>query len=352
MVNLYRLQKKWPEAINQARAAQSAFSGNVQVRDTLGRVYLESGDVNNSVATYRDAVKAFPNSAPMQAAYASVATMVKDYPTAQAALTKAISLDPTNGDLKAGLVAVIYAAKGPDAALAQAKTIPNANSTNRLGEQLVADVLLKSGKRDDAIAFLEKAQATNPNPNLTLKLASIYETDPDLKRSISLLERWTKDHKDDLAARVQLAQYYGRIRNYQAARTAFERLASERPSDAIMLNNLAWLYARTNDPRARQTAEKALQLAPNAPQIADTLGWIIAMQGDYENAMKHLQTALNSLPNDPDVQYHYALALSRNKPADAKIMLQKALASNADFESKTDAQQLLNRLGQPQQTTR
>ena len=62
--------------------------------------------------------------------------------------------------------------------------------------------------------------------------------------------------------------------------------------------------------------------------------------------------ALNNMPNDPDVQYHYALALSKtNKPADARAMLQKALASNTDFDGKADAQQLLTRLGQ-QQTTR
>jgi Flp pilus assembly protein TadD len=143
------------------------------------------------------------------------------------------------------------------------------------------------------------------------------------------------------------------VRNYPAARTAFEQLASERPSDPIVLNNLAWLYARANDPKARPTAEKAYQLAPNAPQVADTLGWIMTTQGDSANAMKYLDMALNSLPNDPDVQYHYALALSRNnKPADARVILQKVLASNADFESKTEAQQLLTRLAQPQPATR
>jgi len=353
LVNVYRLQKKWPEAINQARAALSSFSGDIAVRDMLGHVYLDAGDLNNSVATYRDAVKAFPNSVPMQASYATVAAMAKDYPTAEAALTKAISLDPSDEDLKAGLVGVVYAAKGPDAALAQVKNLPNSNPGNRLGDLLTADVLVKSGKRPEAIAFLEKAQAANPNPNVALKLASLYETDPDLKRSIGLLERWTKDHKDDVLLRLQLAQYYGRVHNYPAARAAFEQLASERPSDAIILNNLAWLYGRANDPKARPMAERAYQLAPNSPQVADTLGWVMTTQGDAVNAMRYLQVALNAMPNDPDVQYHYALALSRNNKADdARIMLQKVLTPNADFESKSDAQQLLNRLGQPQQTTR
>jgi Flp pilus assembly protein TadD len=178
-------------------------------------------------------------------------------------------------------------------------------------------------------------------------LASVYETDTDVKQSIGVLERWSKDHKTDVNARVQLAQYYGKARNYTAARTQFEQLAAERPSDAAVLNNLAWLYGRTNDAKARPTAEKAFQLAPTSPQIADTLGWIMTTQGDATNAMKYLQMALNSLPNDPDVQYHYALALSRNnKAADARAMLQKALASKTDFDSKAEAQQLLSRLGQ------
>ena len=184
-------------------------------------------------------------------------------------------------------------------------------------------------------------------------MAGLYETDPDLKRSIGVLERWTKDHKDDVLLRLQLAQYYGRVRNYPAARAAFEQLANERPSDAVILNNLAWLYGRTNDPKARPMAERAYQLAPNSPQVADTLGWVLTTQGDAVNAMRYLQVALNGMPNDPDVQYHYALALSRNNKADdARIILQKVLAPNADFESKGDAQQLLTRLGQPQQTTR
>jgi Flp pilus assembly protein TadD len=151
-----------------------------------------------------------------------------------------------------------------------------------------------------------------------------------------------------MAARMLLAQYYGRVRNYPAARAAYEQLASARPSDPAVLNNLAWLYGRMKDPRARQTAEKAFQLAPNAPQIADTLGWIMTIQGNSADAMTHLDMALKNLPDDPDVQYHYALAVSGNKPADARVMLQKALASKVDFESKADAQQLLNRLGPPQ----
>jgi Tfp pilus assembly protein PilF len=166
-----------------------------------------------------------------------------------------------------------------------------------------------------------------------------------MKSSIAVLEGWTKNHPADVAPRFQLAQTYGLMRNYAAARVEFEKLAAERPSDAVVLNNLAWVYAKTNDGKARKTAERAYQLAPESPEVADTLGWIMTAQGDAANAMKYLQLALDRLPQNLDVQYHYAIALSRtNKPGEARAMLQKVLASNSDFDGKAEAKQLLDRL--------
>jgi hypothetical protein len=90
------------------------------------------------------------------------------------------------------MVALIYTAKGADAALARAKSFANPNSAVPVSDMLVADVMVKNGKRAEAAAYLEKVLSSNPSSNLALKLASVYETDADLKRPIALLERWTK----------------------------------------------------------------------------------------------------------------------------------------------------------------
>ena len=342
MVTLYQIQKRWPEAIKEARALQIAFSGNIEVRDTLGRVYLGSGDLANSVATYRDAVKAFPNSALLQSNYGTSLAQAKDYPGAIAALSKATALDPRDDRLKNALVSVTYDAKGPEAALAMARSF---SKDGLIGDALTAGVLEKSGKRGEAIALLEKQLAANPSMPVAFQLAELYERNNDMRRALAGLEAWAKNHPADSEPRMILAQAYGRARNYSQAQAVFEKLAIERPNDMVVLNNLAWLYGRTNDPRARKMAEKAFQLAPDVPAVSDTLGWIMTNQGDVSNAMKYLQTALDGLPGNPDVQYHFALALSKsNKVGDARAMLQKALAAKDDFESKADAKQLLDRL--------
>ena len=239
-------------------------------------------------------------------------------------------------------MSVTYDGKGPDAALAAAKAF---SKDGPIGDILAADVLAKNGKSAEGIALLEKAQAARPSYPLVSKLVELNERNKDMKRAVAVLDGWTKAHPADARARVDIAQLYVRARNYNLAQAMFEKLAAERPNDVIVLNNLAWLYGRTNDPRGRKMAEKAYQLAPDVPAIADTLGWIMTTQGDAPNAMKYLQAALDGLPGNPDVQYHVALAMSKNnKVGDARVLLQKALASKDDFDSKTDAKQLLDRL--------
>lgn len=345
LVALYEAQKKWPEAIKEARAAASAFSGNGDVRETLGRVYAKSGDLANSAATYRDAVRAFPNSPRLRADYAMVLASTKSYPAAIAELGKAVELSPRDDRMKAALVELTYQGRGPDAALDAAKTIAKSDPANPFGDILVSDVLLKSNKRAEAIAYLEKAQAASPSTPLVMKLVQLQQSNKEPKRAISLLESWAKAHPSDVEPRLLLAQLYSDSRNYAAARGQFEELAEDRPGDARIINNLAWIYGRTKDPKARKVAEKAYQMSPGAPAIADTLGWILLNEGDIPNAMKYLQVAIKGLPKNPDVQYHYALALSKsNKPDDARALLQQALASSDEFDSKGDAKQLLERI--------
>jgi Flp pilus assembly protein TadD len=193
--------------------------------------------------------------------------------------------------------------------------------------------------------MLEKSQAAKPSTTYLMEIAQLYERNNDQKRAVTVLEGWSKAHPDEVAPRLRLAELYGRMRDYGAARTQFEKLAAERPDDPVVLNNLAWLYSTTKDPRARTMAEKAYKLAPS-PAIADTLGWIMINEGNSANAIKLLRTASAGLPDDGDVKYHLGLALSKaNQNAEAKTVLQQAVRSNATFDSKPDAQRLLDSLG-------
>src|SRR6185295_2885545 len=154
---------------------------------------------------------------------------------------------------------------------------------------LVADVLEGSGKRPQAIAWLEKSQTANPSGAVLLRLAQLHFMNKDSKKAVALLEGWSKESPGDVSMGMQLAVLYASTKNYSAAQAQYEKLAVERPDDPNILNDLAWRYAQSKDSRARATAEKAYALAPGRGDIADTLGSIYASQGDTANAMKYLQ---------------------------------------------------------------
>jgi tetratricopeptide (TPR) repeat protein len=54
------------------------------------------------------------------------------------------------------------------------------------------------------------------------------------------------------------------------------------------------------------------------PPFQDTYGWIAYRQGEYQEALEHLEPAAEGLPDDPLVQYHLGMtyrALGRQDDA-------------------------------------
>ena len=134
------------------------------------------------------------------------------------------------------------------------------------------------------------------------------------------------------------------MKNFAAARDAYEKLLTVAPNFPLALNNLAVLYSEHlgQFDKAYDLAKKAREAAPNEPHIADTLGWILFKKGDYGNALRLLQESAGKLPDQPEIQFHVGMAhymLGEEGPA--RVALQKAADASADFPGKDEARQRL-----------
>jgi predicted Zn-dependent protease len=142
----------------------------------------------------------------------------------------------------------------------------------------------------------------------------------------------------------QLAEIHIGIDRLPEAKGYLETILAAKPHDAVALNNLAWVYQQTKDPRAQSLARQAYILAPGA-QTADTLGWILTTGGDSEAGVNLLRQASAEAANDPRVLYHFAVALKNTgKKDEAKRVLAEVVANKAQFKEKADAEQLLESL--------
>lgn len=345
LVALYQSQKDLKSALKVASDLHDRFPQDLNVVDALGRTQAASGDLPGAVSTYRQALDAQPDSTPLLERYAQALFASKNYSAARDVLRHELALLPGNELVQRQIVEAELHVSGPDAAIATARSFAASDPRNPIGDILAAQVLAMNGKADDAIKLLEKTQSEKPSAKVVGTLATLYSRTSRSDRAIDLLKQWLTAHPDELAVRMALAETYLGTHAYDLARSEFETLAAARETDPTVLNNLAWLYQKAGDPRARETATKAYRLAPS-PELADTLGWILTTEGGAEAGLKYLQGAGTARPQNPDIQYHLAVALQKTgKVEDARGILRKIVAQDGEFESKADARSLLSQLG-------
>ena len=115
---------------------------------------------------------------------------------------------------------------------------------------------------------------------------------------------------------------------------------------AAVINNLAIAYDQLGDPRAEATARQVRALRPDDPAVADTLGWILAKNGNLDEAVDLLQTAAQKTNDNPTVVYHLAWAMAENGDVSgARDRVETLLEDRAlEFPERSEAESLLRSL--------
>ncbi|MBT8130771.1 MAG: tetratricopeptide repeat protein, partial [Gammaproteobacteria bacterium] len=123
------------------------------------------------------------------------------------------------------------------------------------------------------------------------------------------------------------------------------------PDNFVTQNNIAWSYMTRGNAgdlkKALDSAASAYQQRPDIAAIADTYGWILLQDGQNKKAVEILQPAAQGSKADPEILYHYAAALDANdRDSEALKIVNRALASDATFASRDDAEILQRRLSE------
>jgi Tfp pilus assembly protein PilF len=203
---------------------------------------------------------------------------------------------------------------------------------------------VRAGRPGEALTTLEAGQRLHPTSRLLLRLSALEQKQGKAAEAERLLQAWLPDHRDDATVALALAELHIGAHRDDEALAEFERLYAQIPDNAAVLNNLAWLYQRRHDPKARALAEKAFAQAP-LPTIADTLGWILVSAGETATGLDYLKQAGTALPDDANVQYHLAAALTRSgQRAEARAVLERILPAKRAFDEQKDAEKLLAEL--------
>lgn len=206
-------------------------------------------------------------------------------------------------------------------------------------------------RNDPTKAQYHYMQAYKQDAGLTPAIFKLYELSAKgvgAKEFTDTMEASLKEGSLPMWAVRLMADSYLLQGKSATAASYYEKLLAvpEIGNDPEILNNLANIYAETDLEKGLATAMRALdEKGENSSSLLDTIGWIMARQGDNEAALPYLRQAYALNSGDPQIRYHTGVALKAlGRNGEAEKELRAALVLGDDFPEREKVQSLVDEL--------
>lgn len=240
------------------------------------------------------------------------------------------------------------------------------------GAEAVVDGILAEAPAEPVALYLKawlREQAGDAAAAATL-YRTLADTDPARPGGWRLLAEFHMRKGDDATAAAVLAEGLAarpgavelllsragmeeRQGAIDAAIATYEEVLAAAPDMIVAANNVVSLITdhRADDParlgRAREIA--SVLRGATTPELQDTYGWVLHLNGDHAGAVESLEPAAQKLPGNPWVRYHLGMAQAKlGRTAEARVNLAAALDLSRDrpFPPADTIRAVLATLGQ------
>ncbi len=324
---------------------QVANPGNPALLEVLGQAQLASKDAAAALETFGKLASVSPKAANPQIRLAAAQVALQNPAGAAASLSKAASLEPDNIQTYLAQAQLAISQGNAAQALAIARQVQKQFSASPVGFMLEGDILMQQKNAEAAIRPYEQAFASSNAGPVLVKLSRALRDAGKIKESEARVAEFNRKHPQEVITALYLAESHMASKRYAEAAKLLEGVVQQVPDNGVALNNLAWVYQQQKDGRALPTAERALKLNADSPEVLDTVGWLLVERGDYGRAVALLKKAASTSPKAPQVHYHLAVGLFKSgDKTGARKALEQALASGPGFSEADEAKALLKQL--------
>ncbi len=315
LIRGHLLNKEFAKARQAAQDAERDFPLNTTILATAGQAYLASESYEEARESYSRLVSQQPQNIEARRILARTQWSLGETDEARGTFVRALS-DAT-GNNSAGILTDLVSLEAQSGNFEEAvayatdlkKSYPNANYS----DLLLGNLYAFAERYDEAIEALNAAKAVADTAQARISLIQTYRKAGRTENAIAEIDDWVKGSPVTPNVRVIAADLYLSLKRYQEALEQYEQIQKAVGDNAIILNNLAWVYHEIGSDKAIETAEKAYQMSPATLQIADTLGWILVnTDKDIDRGLQLLQTAADGMADDGDVRYHLAVAYEKH----------------------------------------
>ena len=259
----------------------------------------------------------------------------KNLADARKEFLQAWNLQPQSKALLENVVLGYFAAKQPDAAADFLRNAIRSRPGDALLYRELGHVYLWQKNRAAAIPAFQKALGLSPaDPDTSVLLADTYIAEKQPAQAVQLIGDAVREHPNDADLMFRAGMIFEKLRLWEDARKAYERVIQLDSNRALAKNNLAWLLAEHggNMDVALALAQQAKEKLNDSPHVNGTIGWIYFKKGIYQTAREYLKQCVDKDQGNPT--FHFQLGMAEwklgNLP-EARVALRKALRLDPGF---------------------
>ncbi len=196
--------------------------------------------------------------------------------------------------------------------------------------QFKALLLVKQKQYDASLKLLKTLSKQNPKSDRPfMAMAAIFKIKKEDTVALDMFQKAIVINPENRAAYIQIASIYKNQGETDKAIATYQALLKRVKTYPPAENDLAYLYAKANRnlDHALNLALSARKKVPDAPEIADTLGYIYLQRNSLVQSARYLREAMNGNPENPYFHYHWGMLLELEKQYDrAREAYKKAIA--------------------------
>ena len=314
-----------------------------------GAARLKKGEADKALALFKRAQAGDPNNSSIHSNLGAVYVLQKKYSDGAREYQEALRLAPDQIDSLVSLVQIDLIQGEEKRALQRAQQLLPKTKKQADVYQLMGRISLVNKDFGRGIEYLEKA--VNLNPDLAsayYALGNAYVSQQKFGAAMDQYQKVIGKDPKAIPPRMMMGILYELQRQPAKANEYYQKVLDIKKDFSPAANQLAWNYAEHggNLDVAVSLAQRAREISPNDPVIADTLGWIYYKKGVYASAIALLKESNEKFKGEnATVLYHLGAAYAKNKDKIlAQEALRKALAASGNFTEAAEAQRLLSDL--------
>ena len=334
---IYSEERAWPKAEVHLRRAIERDPHSIDPRLKLVKVYLEQGNLHAAQESVDQAAKLASQSAAILALRGELLLLMQQPSESLARIEKAMKIDRSEALDALGLpMEAQYSRSDVDAKLLslchQASSTLESSATSSDAKYIaLAALSVLAGDDHGAQRFYHKVQPPQSryNPSATNSVRATVAISPHrYEDAEASLLRWLKTHQSDRIARFHLA-----LARRQISRSQLRRLLQVAPDSYHVHQMLGQLYASREEDEKALAEYLAVDAAqPDLPGVHFWLGHLYWKHGDADHALTELTRELELSPGHPEANGELgAVLVAQDRSEEAIPHLEAAIQSKTDL---------------------